>query len=332
MVQTKSINILNLCVPCENHCRYCLLSWNGNCLGIDYERSVKYARKFHEWLNINHPDMGFMYYYGYSMEHPQLLDTIKFMQETNSPGGEFLQFDGMKMRTKEQLFELLTNLKNEGIKLLDFTFYGLQEYHDKFAGRIGDYELMMNSLEIALRIGLDVEVGIPVTKENLSQLDELVNIFENKKVRLFMFTPHSGGRGISLQDVKITVRDYDNLSDRAKKYFNRDKNRTPKEWYDYVHEDFKNRVLTISLLPSNIDKLENQSFEETIKELERMDDEFYKVVPSFVGLLKNYVDENDTCLYSLKDLNMIYRNRFINDNHLDIVDITDVRFSGSIRF
>ena len=31
------------------------------------------------------------------MEHPKLLEAIKFMQETNSPGGEFLQFDGMKM-------------------------------------------------------------------------------------------------------------------------------------------------------------------------------------------------------------------------------------------
>ena len=332
MVQTKSINILNLCVPCENHCRYCLLSWNGNCLGIDYERSVKYARRFHEWLKINRPDMNFMYYYGYSMEHPQLLETIKFMQETNSPGGEFLQFDGMKKRTREELVKMLTDLRNAGIKLLDFTFYGLKEYHDKFAGRIGDYDLMMNSLGIALEIGLDVEVGIPVIKENLHQLDELVNIFENKRVRLFLFTPHSGGRGISLLDVKITVEDYDNLSDRVKKYFNRDKNRTPSEWYNHIHEDFKNRVLTISLLPSNIDKLENQPFEETIKELEMMDDEFYKVVPSFSELLKKYVDENDTCLYSLKDLNVTYRRRFIDENHLDIVDITDERFSCSIHF
>ena len=47
MITTKSINILNLCVPCYNYCKYCLLSWDGKCLGIDYDRSVEYAKKFY---------------------------------------------------------------------------------------------------------------------------------------------------------------------------------------------------------------------------------------------------------------------------------------------
>ena len=69
-MKTTSINILNLCVPCYNHCRYCLLSWNGKCLGIEYTRSVEYARNFYNWLKIAHPDIKFVYYFGYSMEHP----------------------------------------------------------------------------------------------------------------------------------------------------------------------------------------------------------------------------------------------------------------------
>ena len=35
---------------------------------------------------------------------------------------------------------------------------------------------MMNTLEVALNLGLNVEVSIPVTKENLNQLNELVEI------------------------------------------------------------------------------------------------------------------------------------------------------------
>lgn len=118
---------------------------------------------------------------------------IKFMQETNSPGGEFLQFDGMKMRTRAQLHELLENIRTLGIKLINFTFYGTQQYHDKFAGRKGDFELMMNSLEIALEKGINVEVGIPITKENISQIDELIAMFPQDKIKIFLFTPHSGG-------------------------------------------------------------------------------------------------------------------------------------------
>ena len=102
-MKTTSLNILNLCVRCYNHCKYCLLSWDGKCLGIEYERSVAYAREFYDWLKMSNKDINFTYYFGYSMDHPDLPNAIKFMQETNSPGGEFLQFDGMKMRTRDEL-------------------------------------------------------------------------------------------------------------------------------------------------------------------------------------------------------------------------------------
>ena len=332
MITTQSIDIMNLCVPCYNYCRYCLLSWDGKCLGIDYKRSENYAKKFYEWLKENHKEMNFMYYFGYSMEHPNLLEAIHFMQETNSPGGEFLQFDGLKMRTNEELTVLLNHLKNIGIKLIDFTFYGTQEYHDKFAGRSGDYDLMMRSLNIALEIGLNVQVGIPVTKENLNQLDELVQLFSTKNIKLSLFTPHSGGRGIHLLDSKITLEDYEQLSNDVKKYLNRNANKTPIEWLNSPIEEYKNRALRLSLTPDNIEKLENQSFDEVIKELEELDNKYYKVIPSFPKLLEMYANENDHHLYSKKDLYHLYRSRFIKENNIQIYEVNDERFSGSIRY
>ena len=332
MITTKSINILNLCVPCYNYCKYCLLSWDGNCIGIDYQRSVDYARKFYEWLKINHAEMNFMYYFGYSMEHPNLIESIKFMQETNSPGGEFLQFDGMKMRTNEELTDLFHNLKDVGIQFVDFTFYGTQAYHDKFAARNGDYDLMMRSLEIALDKGLNVKVGIPVTKENLNQLDELVQIFSTKNIPLSIFTPHSGGRGIHLLNSKITIEDYDQLSENVKKFMNRKNNKTPLEWLNTPIQESENRILTVSLTPSNINKLENQTFDETIKELEELDNKYYEVIPSFSELLKLYANENDHHLYSKKDIYFLYRNKYIKDNKIQIQEVNDERYSGSIRY
>lgn len=331
-MKTTSINILNLCVPCYNHCRYCLLSWNGKCLGIEYTRSVEYARNFYNWLKVAHPEINFVYYFGYSMEHPDLTAAIKFMQETNSPGGEFLQFDGMKMRTRPELHELLEGIKILGIKLIDFTFYGTQEYHDKFAGRKGDFELMMNSLEIALEKGLDVKVGIPLIKENISQIDELIGILPQDKIRIFLFTPHSGGRGITLLDSKITVDDYESLSSVAKNYFNRNNNKTPLEWLNTELPTVENRVLTLSLHPSNIEHWEQLSFEDTLIELEKIDEDYFDIVPDFQSLLTLYTDANDRKLYSRKDLYLLYRNRYIADNNLTVSDLTDERFSGSIRY
>ena len=57
-MKTTSINILNLCVPCYNHCKYCLLSWNGKCIGIEHARGVEYARNFYTWIKNNHPQFS----------------------------------------------------------------------------------------------------------------------------------------------------------------------------------------------------------------------------------------------------------------------------------
>lgn len=331
-MKTTSLNILNLCVPCYNHCKYCLLSWNGKCLGIDYERSVIYARKFYNWLKNTHKEINFTYYFGYAMEHPDLPNAIKFMQETNSPSGEFLQMDGMRMRTREELDSLFASLNELGIKLVDFTFYGTKEYHDKFSARKGDFELMMNSLEIALEKGLDVEVGIPITKENINQIDELLNLLPEDKIRIFIFTPHSGGRGVRLLDSKITVDDYEKLSPNVKRYFSRNKNKTPMEWIDSHELPPDKRILTLSLLPTNIEHLENQTFEDTLKELEKMDEDYYNKIPEFQKLLERYADSKDIHLYSRKDLYLLYRKRFIEEEDISVLDVTDERFSGSLRY
>ena len=331
-METKSINVFNLNIPCHNRCRYCLLSWNGKTVGIDYQRSVNYAKAFYQWLKINRPTISFAYYFGYSMEHPKLLDAIQFMQETNSPGGKFLQMDGMKHRNEKQLAELLSSLKAAGIKKINLTFYGTQSYHDKFAGRTGDFRLMANTLDIALSVGLEIEVGIPVIKENLQQLDALVAFFTAKNVRLFLFTPHSGGKGKSLFPQKITLDDFQMMSADVKKYLNRDNNKTPHEWLCNPPKKVDKRTLSLSLLPSNIDNLEKQSFDETLMALEKIDDNFYRSIPSFQDLLDRYVDTNDCRLYTKKDLYTIYRTRYIQENNLNIVDITDERFCGSFRY
>ena len=95
-MKTTSINVMNLCVPCENRCRYCLLAYCGTVNGVDYKRSEVYAKRFYEWLWDNRPELSFLFGFGYSMEHPNLLEAIDFCQSIGSATGEFLQFDGFR--------------------------------------------------------------------------------------------------------------------------------------------------------------------------------------------------------------------------------------------
>ena len=332
-MRTVSINVMNLCVPCENRCRYCLLSYDGKTHGVDYQRSQRYAQRFYEWLQENRPDLSFLFGFGYSMEHPDLLEAITFCQRIGSATGEFLQFDGMKFRTDEDLEILLQQLKEHGIRLIDLTFYGTEIYHDRFAARTGDYRLMMRTLAQANKIGLDVTVSIPITHENADQIDDLIAELEQHRTqRIVCFVPHSEGRGRLLDPIRFSAEDYGNLSENVRKQLNTNRFKTESNWLKCGFPANEKRVLTVTLTPENVDFFEGMSFEETITHLEKLDEDYYAAIPTVEELAKLYGDPNGDRYYSARDLYLHYQRRFITDHNIKIYDINDERQCFSRRF
>lgn len=324
-MKTVSINVMNLCVPCENRCRYCLLSYCGKTTGVDFERSREYAQRFYDWLKENRPDLSFLFGFGYSMEHPELIEAVRFCQSIGSATGEFLQFDGMKFRTEPELEMLLSKLKSNGIKLIDLTFYGTESYHDCFAARKGDFRLMIDTLKMANKVGLDVTASIPVTRENAQQLDGLLDqlgLYCTRRISCFI--PHCEGRGQLLEDLRLTADDYENLSHRVKQHFNRARFRTEGEWLAQEHLPVASRrVLTITLTPDNIAFFEQTDFASTIEWLEDMDDTYYRTVPGLRRMMQLYGDPKGRKMYSLRDLYMHYQKRFIAEQNISIYDVND---------
>lgn len=332
-MKTVSINVMNLCVPCANRCRYCLLSYNGKESGVDYKRSERYAKRFFEWLQENRPELSFLFGFGYSMEHPNLLSAIEFCQSIGSATGEFLQFDGMKFRTDSELETLLRQLNNRGIKLIDLTFYGTKEYHDRFAARSGDYQLMIRTLAMANKIGLNVSVSIPVTHENADQIDALITQLNQHRIqRIACFIPHGEGRGRLLEPVRLSVEDCGKLSDNVRSRINWNRFKTEREWLRDGFSPVSRRVLTVTLTPENVDFFEGLSFEETIVYLEKLDDDYYSSIPTVEELAGIYGNPNGNHYYSARDLYLSYQRRYIADHKLDIYDINDERQCFSRRF
>lgn len=332
-MKTVSINVINLCVPCENRCRYCLLSYDGTIGGVDYKRSEAYAKRFYEWLRDNRPDLSFLFGFGYSMEHPDLLGAIDFCRSIGSATGEFLQFDGMKFRTDKELKTLLRQLQEHGIKLIDLTVYGTEAYHDRFAARSGDYRLMMRTLAQANKIGLDVTVSIPITHENAEQLDELIAELEQYRTQsIRCFVPHSEGRGRLLDPVRFSAADYEKLSDNVRRRINTTRFKTEGDWLKSGFPANEKRVLTVTLRPENVAFFEGLFFEGTIAYLENLDDDYYAVIPTVEELAMIYGDPNGDRYYSARDLYLNYQRCYIEEHNIEIYDINDERQCFSRRF
>lgn len=333
-IQTKSIMIQNLCVPCCNHCRYCLLSWDGKIVGTAWERSVALAERYINELREARPEADVSFSFGFSMEHPKLKEAIQTLRRLGSPMGEFLQCDGMAMRDKEQCRALMQMLKEEGIESLNFTVYGLREYHDRFAGRKGDFDLLFRMMDAAYETGITFSTGVPITKEIIQETDELVKILKNTgNERITLFIPHEEGRGKSLNQIRLQQQDLSALSPESFSLLNREIYRTESEWLHSpspVRES--NRLIIISLRADNIDAYENRNALSVVEEIEMLDKNYYSAFPTFDELAKTYGDFEGNSLYRIRDLHYHYRLRFAADHRLNIYDVTDERLSGSRRY
>ena len=332
-MKTVSINVMNLCVPCANRCRYCLLSYDGQVKGVDFGRSTAYARRFYDWIRENRPELSFLFGFGYSMEHPDLTGAIDFCRSIGSATGEFLQFDGMNFRTDGELESLLSCLKRHGIRLIDLTFYGTEAYHDRFAARQGDFDLMMRTLTAAKKVELDVTVSIPLTRENADQAEDLVGQLKARGAgSIRCFVPHGEGRGRKLEPIRLSLADCEALPDSVRTLLNRERFRTEGEWIRGGFPAVHKRVLTVTLTPENVDFFENLPFADTISYLEKLDDDYYAAVPAVEELAKQYGDPAGDKLYSVRDLYLTYQRGFLEDHGLSIYDVNDERQCFSRRF
>lgn len=332
-MQTASVAVQTLCVPCFNRCRYCLLSWDGTLPGADYARSERYAQRFHQWIRENRPELSFQFYFGFSMEHPQLADAVDFMNSIGSAGGQFLQLDGLAFREDAGIRAYLSDAKAHGIRAVNLTFYGLRDYHDRFAGRRGDFDYLMAILRTARALELEVSVGIPLTRENAPQAEELRSILTDAGVDPRFFVPHSEGRGITLEPIRLRQQDLERCSPEVLARFNARMYRTEAQW---LHTDPlplpERRMLAVSLTEDNIGFFETFPFEDTIRYLEQRDDAYHGQFPPVQELMALYGDPDSELLYSFRDLCQRYMRRHLADHPSGIPDVTDERGCFSRRY
>ena len=333
-IQTESLQVMDLCVPCGCRCRYCLLSWDGSPVGAAWERSSRYAQKLGEWLAAHRPELGFSFSFGYSMEHPRLREALGTLRRLGSPQAEFLQCDGMKLRDEAESGALAKLLAEEGVKRLNVTIYGEKAYHDRFAGRAGDFDNLLRLMAAARDAGLELSCGIPLTRENLNQISALTELLLKRVpgLRLFLFVPHEEGRGAALAPIRIRKQDLAALPEGVGGLLNRRVYRTEGEWLREGFAPETHRALLLSLRADNIARCEAMEPQALIRELEELDEAYYAAFPSLEELAARYGDPEGQLLYRQRDLFYHYRRQYAREFDLRVYDVSDERQSGSRRY
>ena len=328
-MKTTSYAIENLMVPCSSYCRYCLLSCNNDVNITDFQETDRFIRRIHD--EMSSLGKAFNYYIGYCMDTPYLTDYIRLCQEKGYSSADFLQLNGLKFRNLASLGEFIANLKDNNIKMVDLTFYGLREYHDRFAGRKGDFDYLVDIIRTCNRLFLPVEISMPLFKDNIDQAEELYRYLNTLDIsHYFIFLPHSKGRGFRLESQRITREDFEGLPQIIKDNFSRVPLKTEEQWLienDFAQEE--SRILTMVL--KNGRRYLDMTAEDIISQLTEKDDYFYDRIPDNMTLAEMYGDRNSQKLYRKRDLIVKYRQLWAKE-HPDIPATIEEFNDFSIRF
>ncbi|MBQ6515358.1 MAG: hypothetical protein IJI09_11640 [Clostridia bacterium] len=332
-MKTVSFGIANYCVPCHAHCRYCLLSSCGKSTGVEQKTGMAFAKRVIQELFEARSDLTTNYYCGYCMDMPELPEYIRFCREHHSPGAKFLQMNGFAFRNGQELRNLMNTVRENGVELIDLTFFGTEEYHDRFAGRQGDFRFLMKMLDASKEAELSVNVSIPLLRENLGQMPELHRMLSGRGGRKFsFFLPHSKGRGKTVLDYRITRQEFDALPEEIRNAFARVRHMTEAEWLSSGEiADSEKRNLTLVLTPGNMERLNTMPAADVLNELESMDDRYLREMPSARELAERYGDPANQQLFRLRDLLLKWQQQYIADTGNILYDMHDETHHFSVH-
>lgn len=333
-METISIGIQNLYAPCNCACRYCLLQSCKTADGVEYYRGKRIAERFINWGKEKCLKNLPYYYISYCADYPELFDNISFNKSIGFVGASFLQCNGIKIKNEAEIDKFVAKLKMAGINMIDTTFFGNQEYHDWFAARPGDYRFMMQLAKSVVQHEIICSPSVVVTEENKNMLDDLFKILARVTDidNIHSFLPHYRGRGYLMEDSRLTEKGYKMLSDKVKSTINIKRYKTEREWLSIEKlPEYTKRAIVITLRKDNIEMLENMTCDEIISYVEKLDDNYYRSIPTINQLAEIYGDKNNTKLYRLRDLFWMWQKRYREENHIDTYNVTDERFCNTIR-
>lgn len=299
-------------VPCMNRCRHCYACAGDQPItSVSYERFKALVEKFLGWASqFDQPGKHVIPGPGESSEFPLpvLIDIIRMRRKMDNPGWNYINMNGIRFRTREELIELYSALKDAGIILVNLSFHGYGQDHDAYAGRRGEFDFLLLMADVIAELGLDRSETILLRKPTLNTLPSLLhtlNAIPDLSQRIPNMIDYLG-RGIDVDNERLELDDLNSLPESLHKGIDSDRYRSESAWIESLaHDDTTPKtsaIYFIQIRDDNIDWLEREDCEAILQNIRERDNTRRALEPSLNELALAYGDPGSHKLCRLRDL------------------------------
>jgi hypothetical protein len=311
-IRFETIHIHSKLVACAHSCKYCSMG-KKKIARIQPGRIHALLERFLEWETSH--GMGVSYIVNYSADYDRAtLGYLRDLRDRFPRDYEPLRrlsLGGLRKRTDEELRLWLRERQQFGCISAHGSFAGYGDVHDSWNGQRGNYDLIVRTLRIAGEIGMAVLARLFVVKSTLSTLqalnDTLDTLPEHENNWRYAVPYFYAGWGSRLEDERIDEKTRDRLPPWLSALLCKARSaegecRSEREWIEVIRHNSTQRrdSLILNVTEDNIERLEQQTCDEIIKDLERRTLRAYAAIPDLPELCERYGDRNGTKIYGLE--------------------------------
>ncbi|WP_281654454.1 hypothetical protein [Eggerthella sinensis] len=312
--------------PCECACMHCKGRGGGGAGEkrppdnprklVSYDDAVRVARRFDEWRRAKGYDMVMSFAGGDTPDYPGVFDEMRFAYQLYGLNG--FACNGMRMRTEDELDEFFREAKDAGTRIVFTTFYGTRAFHDEFARRRGDFDLMVNTAKAVARHGMRNYHTTFLSKSTTPYLEELIAFLEKLPgERRIECRPILNKTEVLTDECeRYTRAEYEALPEHLRKR-NHYRMDTRAAWRDYVAAgrfeentfDFDHLDTMIDVGDMDLDEFYAHSVEEYLDGVIEAEVEKRRSTPSMVALAEEYAAyrTDSELLFTLFDMQMEWK-------------------------
>lgn len=327
--ENKTLSLVVDMYGCPNRCKHCWIAPmpNGRMKDEEAEALVNYFK----------PYFGTIEYYSWARE-PDYCDNYRERWEKDN---------ALSINIKPERFELasfwrivrdpsyVSFLKEVGVKIVQLSFFGLEEKTDYYVGRKNAFKELLQATEILIENGIAPRWQCFINEDNKDEIVSVLELAETLKLKErckafqqeFKFFLHPGdalGNNFKLYDIRICK---ESIHPRLIPYYlDYEENYTEAELYERLKDSdetlkfpLEDHIVLYVLLdgsiyynygaiekPWTIGNLKYEDKETLIEKIVNNDTNAVRIANQmrFKELVQNYGDKNSKRMFTLEDYKM----------------------------
>lgn len=189
------------------------------------------------------------------LAHPDIIDVLQLIKD-NLIGTKVTELiepmttSGVPIATRDDWKKVLTGIKELGSNTIWFAFHGVGDTHDRAVNRKGAFKELCTAVDRVKNAGFQYGSNVFVTKENISQLHQMKELFKEMKMGTTLFDIpryEPSRRAVIYDSIRPELGDLISIKDEIAEMCPGWHNKIWRELDDYTEASYYKRALSGSI-------------------------------------------------------------------------------------